>query len=89
LSAEKLDIHIRLKEKITERKKRKFDAVHRMYLQKKDTENEAEHLKVLLNKRRDVTFEVCTRSYEEERRKAEDEFTQVRQFFYSLIPHNI
>ena len=74
---EKLSVHIKLKEKISERKTRKFEAVHRMYLQKKDAEHEEEHLKVLLNKRRDVIFEICTRSYEEERRKAEDELTRV------------
>lgn len=74
---EKLSVHIKLKEKISERKKRKFEAVHRLYLQKKDVEHEEDHLRVLLNKRRDVTFEICTRSYEEERRKAEDELAQV------------
>ena len=68
---------MKLKEKISERKKRKFDAVHRLYLQKKDADHEEDHLRVLLSKRRDVTFEICTRSYDEERRKAEDELTRV------------
>lgn len=72
-------MHIKLKEKVAERRKRKFEAVHRLYLQKKDMDSEEEHLRVLLNKRRDVTFEICTRSYEEERRKAEDELTRVSQ----------
>lgn len=71
---------MKLKEKISERKKRKFDAVHRLYLQKKDVDREEEHLRVLLSKRRDITFEICTRSYEEERRKAEDELTMVRHY---------
>ena len=70
-------MHMKLKEKISERKKRKFDAVHRLYLQKKDADHEEEHLRVLLSKRRDVTFEICTRSYDEVRRKAEDELTRV------------
>ena len=81
---EKLGIHMKLKKKIAERRGRKFDAVHRLYLQKKDAEHEEEHLRVLLNKRRDIVFEICTRSYEEERRKAEEEFVRVSHFPSSL-----
>ena len=86
---EKLNTHAKLKEQIAARKKRKFEAVHRLYLQKRDPKSEEDHLRALLSKRRDVVFEICTRSYEEERRKAEDELTKVSVTFLVLINNQI
>lgn len=78
LSVEKLSIHINLKEKVALRRKNKFEILYQQYLYKNEDERDEEDLKAFLDKRRDVVFEMCTRSYEEERKKAEEEFAQVR-----------
>ena len=36
-------------------------------------------MKAFLEKRRDIAFEICTRAYEEERKKAEDELEKVKK----------
>ena len=75
---EKLSIHIDLKERIALRRSNKFEALHRHYLRRSKEERDEEYLRAFLDKRREVVFEIWTRSYEEERRKAEEEITQVR-----------
>lgn len=78
LSVEKLNIHINLKEKFTERRKNTFQFIFHEFLERKDEKRDEEELKMFLEKRRDAVFEMCTRSYEEERKKAEEEITQVQ-----------
>lgn len=85
LSVEKLSIHITLKEKVALRRKNKFEALYQQYLQKREEERDEEDLKVLLNRRREAVFEMCTRSYEEERKKAEEEIAQVRNRFFIVV----
>lgn len=82
---EKLSAHIILKEKISARKQRKLEAVYGQYLQKKEEEREEEHLRVFLKKRRDVVFEICTRLYEDERKRAEDTIIQVKKSLLLII----
>lgn len=69
------------------RRKRKFEAVQRMYLKERDEKNEEDILRAFLDKRRNVVFEICTRSYEEERRKVEDEIVHVNDLLYIIILH--
>ena len=75
ISVEKLSILIKLKEKIAARRKQKFEAAYKTF--KKSEVLQEEELKAFLVKRRDIVYEICTRAYEEERRKAEDEFEKV------------
>ncbi len=73
-----MSIHIKLKEKIEVRRNRKFKAAHRQYLKMTfEQGHKKENLKMLLDKRRETLFEICTRLYEEERKKAEQEITEV------------
>lgn len=59
--------------------RRKFKATVRQYLKVTLEEGHKEsNVQFLLNKRRDVLFEICTRFYEEERKKAEDEIIEVK-----------
>ena len=78
LSVEKLSVHINLKEKVASRIRSKFESLYKQHLQQKEEEkSEEDNLRQFLEKRRDAVFEMCTRSYEEERKKAEEEFVQV------------
>lgn len=77
LSVEKLSIHISLKDKISLRKKNKFEALYRQSLLKREEQMDEENLKEFLDRRKDIVFEIWTRSYEEERRRAEEDVTQV------------
>ena len=86
LSIERLSIHIKLKEKIATRRNRKFKAAHRQYLKSTfEGGHKGKNLTLLLNKRRDALFEICVRFYEEERKKAEGEITEVIHSYYYLF----
>ena len=83
MALEKLRIHLRTKEKLAERKKRKLEVVQRKYLQavqqKTDTDSpmETEIFRDFLDQRKEVTMEINTRYFEDERRKAEEDFAKV------------
>lgn len=71
---EKLNAHINLKERIVGIRKRKFEALHRLYLQGKlkgKEGNTEEELNNFLEKRKEVLKEISTRAYERERRLSE------------------
>ena len=68
---------IKLKEKIAAKRKQKFETAYKMF--KIGEVLQEEELKAFLVKRRDIVYEICTRAYEEERRKAEDEFEKVSE----------
>ena len=88
MALEKLRIHLKTKEKLADRKKRKLEVVQRKYLQavqqKTDTDNpvDKEIFRDFLNQRREVTMEIDTRYLEDERRKAEEHFAKVFFFFF-------
>jgi hypothetical protein len=88
LALEKLRVHLKTKEKLSERKKRKFEAVQRKYLQavqqNVDGSSEKEALQNFLNQRKEVVMEIDTRGLEEERRKAEEDLAKVFILFLSL-----
>ena len=81
LALEKLRVHLKTKEKISERKRRKFEAVQRKYLQavqlNVDSSSAKEALQNFLNQRKEVAMEIDTRGLEEERRKAEEDLAKV------------
>ena len=83
MALEKLRIHLRTKEKLAERKKRKLEVVQRKYVQavqqKTDTDSpmEKEIFRDFLDQRKEVTVEINTRYFEDERRKAEEDFAKV------------
>ena len=81
LALEKLRVHLKTKEKLAERKKRKFEAVQRKYLQavqqNVDCSSEKEALQNFLNQRKEVAMDIDTRGLEEERRKAEEDLAKV------------
>ena len=83
LALEKLRVHLKTKEKLTERKKRKFEAVQRKYIyamQHKtavDGSSEKEAVKSFLDQRKEVILEIDTRYLDDERRKAEEDFAKV------------
>ena len=64
------------------KRSRKLEVVYAMYLKKitKDGNSEA-LLKIFLDKKREILFEISTRLYEEERKKAEDETRDVSMYF--------
>ncbi len=74
---EKLSVLIKLKEKIAAKRKQKLEAAYEMF--RKSEKLQEELLRDFLVKRRDIVFEICTRAYEEERKKAEDEFEKVNE----------
>lgn len=76
-----------MKEKVALRRMNKFMALYDQYLHKREEERDEEDLKAFLDGRRDAVFEMCTRSYEEERKKAEEEIAQVNNS--SLLLHVI
>lgn len=86
MALEKLRIHLKTKEKLADRKKRKLEVVQRKYFQtvqqKTDTDSpvDKEIFRDFLNQRKEVTVEINTRYLEDERRKAEEDFAKV--FFY-------
>ena len=76
---EQLTIYITLKEMIALKRIRKFEALYSMYLKKRTKEKRGERiLRVFLDKRREIIYEISTRFYEEERKKAEDGFIRVK-----------
>ena len=81
MALEKLRVHLKTKEKLSERKKRKFEAVQRKYLQaiqqNMDRSSEKEALQNFLSQRKEVAMEIDTRGFEEERRKAEEDLAKV------------
>lgn len=83
MALEKLRIHLKTKEKLAERKRRKLEAVQRKYLQSmqqmadEDRPTEKEVLRDFLDQRKEVTMEIDTRYFEDERRKAEEDFAKV------------
>ena len=83
MALEKLRIHLKTKEKLADRKKRKLEVVQRKYLQtvqqKTDTDSpvDKEIFRDFLNQRKEVTVEINTRHLEDERRKAEEDFAKV------------
>ena len=80
LALEKLCVHLKTKEKLAERKKRKFEAVQRKYLQAVQQNvdgSEKEALQNFLNQRKEVAMDIDTRGLEEERRKAEEDLAKV------------
>ena len=81
MALEKLRVHLKTKEKLSERKRRKFEAVQRKYLQAAqqnvDGSSEIEALQNFLNQRKEVVMEIDTRGLEEERRKAEEDLAKV------------
>lgn len=81
MALEKLRVHLKTKEKISERKRRKFEAVQRKYLQavqlNVDSSSAKEALQNFLNQRKEVAMEIDTRGLEEERRKAEEDLAKV------------
>ena len=81
MALEKLRVHLKTKEKISERKRRKFEAVQRKYLQavqlNVDSSSVKEALQNFLNQRKEVAMEIDTRGLEEERRKAEEDLAKV------------
>ena len=85
LSVEKLSIYISLKEKVSLRRRNKFVALHRHFIMKQEEEVSGKVLEVLLERRKDVVFEIWTRSYEEERRRAEDEVMQVSEYYMAVF----
>ena len=87
LALEKLRIHLKTIEKLAKRKKRKFEAVQRKYLQAiqqrtdvNGSPSEKEVLHNFLSQREEVVLEIDTRYLEDERRKAEEDFAKV--FFW-------
>ncbi len=85
LSVELLTIYLKLKEKMILKKNRKFEATYNVYLKKsvEDRRNET-LLRIFLEKIRETLFEISTRLYEEERKKAENEARMV--ILYKSIP---
>ena len=82
MALEKLRIHLKTKEKLLERKKRKYEAVQLKYLlatQQKARGDEVSGLQTFLDQRREIAIEIDTRYLEDERRKAEEDITKVRQ----------
>lgn len=86
LALEKLRVHLKTKEKLSERKRRKFEAAQRKYLQavqqNVDSSSEKEALQNFLNQRKEVAMEIDTRGLEEERRKAEEDLAKVFQLLF-------
>ena len=91
LALEKLRVHLKTKEKLSERKKRKFEAMQRKYLQgiqqKTDGDglSEKEIVQNYLNQRREVTMEIDTRYLEVERRRAEEDLVKVYLLFLQQL----
>lgn len=81
MALEKLRVHLKTKEKLSERKKRKFEAAQRKYLQavqqNVDSSSEKEALQNFLSQRKEVAMEIDIRGFEEERRKAEEDLAKV------------
>ena len=78
LSVEKLSIYIELKEKIAVKRSRKFEAAHRQYIKMSlEDRKRDKFLQAFIDKRRDILFEISTRFFEEERKKAEEVITKV------------
>lgn len=83
LALDKLHIHLKTKEKLQERKKRKYEAVQRKYLQAMQQRVDGVELsrkviiQIFLDQRREVATEIDTRHLEDERRKAEEEIFKV------------
>ena len=85
MSIERLSIHIKLKGKIAVRRNRKLKAAHHQYLKMTFGEGHKEkNLHSLLSKRVDALFEIGMRFYEEERKKTEEEITEVSHFLLHL-----
>ena len=75
---EVLTIYLKLKERMALKRGRKFEATYNIYLTKSMEDKSSEGLlRIFLNKRRDILFEMSTRFCEEERKKAEEEIRQV------------
>ena len=91
MALEKLRIHLKTKEKIAERKKRKLEVVQSKYLQmvrqKTDTDSpvDKEILQDFLNQRKEITVEINTRYLEDERRKAEEDFAKVLSVIVTIM----
>ena len=83
LALERLRIYLRTKGKLLERKKRKYDALQRKYLQTVQQNvvggelSRKEALQNFLDQRWEIAMEIDTRYIEDERRKAEEDFDKV------------
>jgi NCAIR mutase (PurE)-related protein len=83
LSVDILDIFLKLKERLSLKRSRKFEVIYNTYLMK-DGKNES-LLRIFLDKRRKVVYTISTRAHEEELKRVEDEVKSVsRQPMHKL-----
>ena len=78
-----LEIFLKLSERLALKRSRKFEVIYNMYLMK-DKKNESV-LRIFLDKRRKVLYNISTRVYEEEHKKVEDEVKSVSHNAPNLI----
>ena len=72
------------------KRSRKFEAVHRQYIKMSlEDRKRDKFLQAFIDKRRDTVFEISTRFFEEERKKAEEVITKVTCYCYAISPHNV